>query len=164
MAAVYSEYSRDRAGIFFGLTGGQLATLVVAAGPALWAFQNEEWALVAGFALGWGIVLALVAIPIRGRSATGWMLASLAHAAGTVLRWTRWRSKAATGRVDELGEPDLPGVLAGITVQDRRKGRRTPGSRSSRTMPTGYGPSPPRSPIPVWRWPTRPKETAKGAA
>ena len=118
MAAVYSEYSRDRAGIFFGLTGGQLATLVVAAGPALWAFQNEEWALVAGFALGWGIVLALVAIPIRGRSATGWMLASLAHTAGTVLRWTRWRSKAGTGRVDELGEPDLPGVLAGITVHD----------------------------------------------
>ena len=118
MAAVFGEYSRDRAGMFFGLTGGQLATLVVAGGPALWAFQRESWALMAGFAVLWGIVLALVAIPIHGRSATGWMLASLAYAGGSVMRWTRWRSKAATGRVEELGEPDLPGVLAGITIHD----------------------------------------------
>ena len=42
MAAVYGEYTRDRNGLFFGLGGGQLITLVVAAGPVLWAFQRQQ--------------------------------------------------------------------------------------------------------------------------
>lgn len=118
MAAVYDEYTRDRVGMFFGLTGAQLTTLVVAGVPALWAFRQEEWGLLAGFILLWVAVLGMVAVPIRGRSAIGWMVAAAAHASGTVLRWTRWRSKASKGQVDDLAEPDLPGVLQSVTVHD----------------------------------------------
>ncbi len=118
MATVYGDYTRDRNGLFFGLNGGQLITLVVAAAPALWAFHYQRWAAVAGLVLAWLMVLALVAIPIRGRSATGWLVASIAHLVGAVLRWTRWRSRAAKGRSEDLAEPDLPGVVAGISVHD----------------------------------------------
>lgn len=118
MAAIYAEYTRDRQGLFFGLTGTQLIILVVAAVPTLWAFQQEMWGLMALSALGWGVALAMVAVPIRGRSATGWMVAAAAYAAGTVMRWTKWRAKAAKGTVEDLGTPDLPGVLQGVTVHD----------------------------------------------
>ena len=118
MAAVYGEYTRDRNGLFFGLGGGQLITLVVAAGPVLWAFQRQQWTALAGLIPAWFGVLALVAIPVRGRSATGWLVASAAHLVGTVLRWSRWRSAASKGRSDDLAVPDLPGVVAGISVHD----------------------------------------------
>jgi hypothetical protein len=115
---VYGEYTRDRNGLFFGLGGGQLITLVVAAGPVLWAFQRQQWTALAGLIPAWFVVLALVAIPVRGRSATGWLIASAAHLVGTVLRWSRWRSAASKGRSDDLAVPDLPGVVAGISVHD----------------------------------------------
>ncbi|MCC6496162.1 MAG: PrgI family protein [Propionibacteriaceae bacterium] len=118
MAMVYADYTRDRNGLFFGLSGGQLITLVVAGAPALWAFQRQEWAAVAGLVLAWLVVLGLVAVPVRGRSATGWLAASAAHLVATTLRWSRWRSKAANGRSEDLAEPDLPGVVAGISVHD----------------------------------------------
>lgn len=118
MAAVYQEYSRDRIGFFFGLSGGQLGILVAAATPALWAFNTRAWGLLAAFAGVWVLVLVLVAVPVHGRSATGWLLAATAYAAGTLLRWTRWRANAAVGKPGELGEPDLPGVLAGLAIHD----------------------------------------------
>lgn len=118
MAVVYGDYTRDRVGMLFGLTGVQLGGLVAATIPALWAVQAERWGLVGAFAVGWLVLMVLVVVPVRGRSATGWMLAAAAHAAGQLLGWTRWRSRAATGRTAEMDDPDLPGVLAGITVHD----------------------------------------------
>ncbi|MCA0297289.1 MAG: PrgI family protein [Actinobacteria bacterium] len=118
MAAVYGDYTRDRVGMFFGLTGVQLGILVAAGIPALWALQTQRWGLFAGAALGWAIMLLLVVVPVRGRSATGWLLAVAAYAAGVVLRWSRWRSHAAKGQATGLDDPDLPGVLAGIRVHD----------------------------------------------
>ena len=60
MAAVYGEYTRDRNGLFFGLGGGQLITLVVAAGPVLWAFQRQQWTALAG------LIPALPFLPTSG--------------------------------------------------------------------------------------------------
>ena len=101
MTEVYSDYTRDRVGMYFGLTGGQLATLVVAAVPILWAFNDRLWGLVGIGVLVWAVVFAVVALPIRGRSATGWLIAAYSFAVGTLLRVTRWRSKAAKGQVDD---------------------------------------------------------------
>jgi hypothetical protein len=118
MASVYSDYGRDRIGWFFGLSGPQLVTLAGGAFPALWAFNTGRWALLLGLAAGWGLLFVLVVVPIRGRSATGWLAASTAHATGLVFRWTTWRSRAARGQAGDLGVPDLPGVLHGIRVHD----------------------------------------------
>ena len=118
MTTVYSDFSRDRIGWFFGLTGPQLAVLSVGLFPALWAFNEKQWGLLFGFAAGWVLLFVLVVVPIRGRSATGWLTASLAHAIGLVFRWSSWRSHASRGQADDLGVPDLPGVLHGIRVHD----------------------------------------------
>ena len=60
MAVVYSDYTRDRVGMFFGLTGVQLGVLTAAAAPALWAVQTQRWGWFAGLALGWAVLLVLV--------------------------------------------------------------------------------------------------------
>ncbi|MBK8446132.1 MAG: hypothetical protein IPL41_05410 [Micropruina sp.] len=60
MAAVYSDYSRDRVGLFFGLTGVQLGILVGAGAPLLWAINQQRWLLMLMLALLW----AMVAVPV----------------------------------------------------------------------------------------------------
>src|SRR5450759_5898334 len=40
------------------------------------------------------------------------------HGLGGVMGWTRWQSKAAAGIPGDMGEVDLPGVLAGIQIHD----------------------------------------------
>ncbi len=118
MAAVFSDYTRDRVGVFFGVTGLQLGLVVAGSLPVIWAMNRERWSLLFMLAVSWAVWTALVVIPIRGRSATGWLLATLAFAAGTVLGWTSWRSRASRGRAGKIDEPDLPGVLTGVRVHD----------------------------------------------
>jgi len=118
MATVYSDYSRDRIGWFFGLSGPQLMILSVGLFPALAAFSAKQWSPLLGLTAGWALLFVLVVVPIRGRSATGWLAAAAAHGIGVLFRWTPWRSHAATGQADDLGTPDLPGVLHGIRVHD----------------------------------------------
>jgi len=118
MSVVFNDYSKDRVGWFLGLTGPQLMTLVCAGVPALWAFNAQRWPLVVTWVVVWALVGVLVVVPVHGRSATGWIGALLKFATGTVLGWTSWRSKASRGAIENLGEPDLPGVLSGTAIHD----------------------------------------------
>ena len=118
MAVIYSDYARDRIGWFFGVSGWQLGVLVVAVGPLLWAVNAGAWPAAAAFLGLWIVVLVVTVVPVRGRSATGWLVAATWYAAGSVLGWTRFRSRAATGRVADLDEVDLPGVLAAVQIHD----------------------------------------------
>ncbi len=114
----YADYQRDRIGWFFGLSGGQLLLLSLASLPAFWAISRGAWfsaLLSAGI---WLMVLAVTVVPVRGRSATGWMIASIAYAFGGLLGWTSFRAKATRGRAEDLETPDLPGVLQGIQIHD----------------------------------------------
>ena len=80
--AVYRDYGPDRVGFFFGLTGWQLVVIVAAFLPVLAAINGQRW-LLAGELTGIGVlIVALVTIPVRGRSATGWLNASLRFAVG----------------------------------------------------------------------------------
>ena len=90
MAAVFGDYTRDRVGVFFGLTGVQLAILVVGAAPLLWAFHTNRWSLLLIGLLAWALLAVLVVVPVRGRSATGWLTGLAAHAAGLLMRWSPW--------------------------------------------------------------------------
>lgn len=117
MATTYSDYSRDRIGWFFGLSGGQLIFLALASLPAVWAAGQAAYAsalLLGGI---WMVALLLTIVPVRGRSATGWLWAVSAYAFGGVRRWTSFRAKATEGRGD-LASPDLPGVLQGVHIHD----------------------------------------------
>ncbi|WP_341925147.1 SCO6880 family protein [Nocardioides psychrotolerans] len=114
----YADYQRDRIGWFFGLSGGQLLLLSLASLPAFWAISRGAWFSALLFAGIWLMVLAVTVVPVRGRSATGWMIASIAYAFGGLLGWTSFRAKATRGRAEDLEAPDLPGVLQGIQIHD----------------------------------------------
>jgi len=114
----YADYQRDRIGWFFGLPGGQLMFLALASLPAFWAISRGAWFSAGMFAVVWLFVLAITVISVRGRSATGWMLATTMYAVGGLMGWTSFRAKATTGRAEDLDTPDLPGVLQGVQIHD----------------------------------------------
>ena len=118
MAAVYDDYGPDRVGFFFGLTGPRLAALTVAVIPVFVAVNQQRWLLAGQLAALAAVVTVLVVVPARGRSATGWLLASLSFTVGKAFGWTSWRSKAATGKAEKLEDADLPGIMSGIEVHD----------------------------------------------
>lgn len=118
MTTIYSDYAKDKIGWFFGISGAQLAVLAVGVLPVLWAMREGAWVSALLLSTIWLAVFLVTVVPVRGRSATGWMLASTAYALGGLLGWTSFRSKASAGRVDDLDIPDLPGVLQGVQIHD----------------------------------------------
>ena len=116
--AIYSDFTRSRIGFFFGLSGWQLA--VVAAGmlPPVWAVHRGAWRPAGVLAAAWVVVVVVVVVPVRGRSMAGWTGAMVAFAVGQLAGWSRFRSRAATGRSGELADPDVPGALAGVMIHD----------------------------------------------
>lgn len=116
--ATYSDYSRDRIGWFFGLTGAKAAVLAAAALPAFLAINRQEWATAGSLIAGWTLVLVLVVVPVRGRSATGWLIAWTGFTLARVTGWSRFRSRASVGKTRELAEVDLPGILTGVVIHD----------------------------------------------
>lgn len=116
--AVYSDYSSNRIGWFFGLTGSQLAVLGAAALPVFFAVNRQDWSLAGSLILAWGGLFALVAVPIRGRSVTGWLIAWSAFTLARVAGWSRFRSRASVGKTRDLAEVDLPGILSGVVIHD----------------------------------------------
>jgi hypothetical protein len=114
----YGAWSRDRHGWFLGLSGAAWVTIIGSALPMLLFVGVHAWALAAAWCPMWAVVVVLVAVPVRGRSALRWAADSLNCAIGGVLGWTGWQSKAAAGLVDDPAEADLPGVLSGIRVYD----------------------------------------------
>jgi hypothetical protein len=117
-SVVYDEYAKDRTGYFFGLSGPQLIATVATGIPAVWALSRQHWGLLLGFLAAWALVATLVLVPVAGRTAVGWLGASLRHTIGGIAGWTRFRAHVTTGQASELDEADLPGVLAAITVHD----------------------------------------------
>jgi hypothetical protein len=84
----------------------------------VWALGRQQWGLLFGFLTAWAVIAALALVPVAGRTAIGWLVASVRHTVGGIAGWTRFRARAATGRGAEADEADLPGVLAAITVHD----------------------------------------------
>ena len=115
----YADYQRDRIGWFFGLSGGQLMFLALASLPAFWAISRGAWFSAFLFARVWLFLLAITVIPVRGRSATGWLFASTMYAVGGLLGWTSFRVQGhRRAAAEDLDTPDLPGVLQGVQIHD----------------------------------------------
>lgn len=118
MATTYTDYSRDKIGWFFGLTGPQLAVLAVGVMPVLWAIKKNAWLSAGMLLMLWSLVFVITVVPVKGRSAAGWLVASIAYALGGLLRWTSFGSRAASGAADDLAAADLPGILQGVQIHD----------------------------------------------
>lgn len=115
---VYNDFTPAKIGFFFGLSGVQLATIVVVSLPIFYSIQEQAWWAVLQMLALWIAITILVAVPVRGRSATGWLTATIAYGVGGAMSRTRFRSRVATGQDTELDRPDLPGVLASIEIHE----------------------------------------------
>jgi hypothetical protein len=118
MSMLYSDYSRDRIGWFFGLSGPKLAVLTVAATPILLAIQTHRWPAALYYTAVFLAVLALTVIRIRGRSSMGWVWGVICFLAAGVTGSRRFTARAVRGMAGELDAVDLPGVLQGIEILD----------------------------------------------
>ncbi|KAB7740042.1 PrgI family protein [Nostocoides sp. F2B08] len=118
MAQIYSQYSKARIGWFLGLTGWQAAIVAAATLPFFWALKEQAWASAGMFLLIAAGVITVTVVPVRGRSAIGWLLAVTGFAVGGLTGWTRYRSRASRGAITDVDEVDLPGVLAGIEIHE----------------------------------------------
>lgn len=116
---VYSDYAKARIGwLPFGLTGWQGTVVAVSVLPVFWAVKDQAWLSAATFAAVGAVVVLVTVVPVRGRAAIGWIIASTSFAVGGLRGWTRFRSRAAAGGATDLSQVDLPGSLAGIEIHE----------------------------------------------
>ena len=117
-ATVYNDYGRARVGWFFGLSGLQVGAVTAAVFPAMIALSRG--AVLEFFALAFlgALTIALVVVPVKGRSATDWLVSLAAFTLGTMAGRTRFRSRAARGQETALAVPDLPGPLSGVEIHE----------------------------------------------
>ena len=118
MSAEYADYTKDRLGFFFGMTGPQLVTVMMAGVPLLIAVGVQRWAFAGLSLLGFAAVVLLVVVPVRGRSATQWVGALVAHTLGRGMGWSAFRGKVAVGEPAAPDDADLPGILSALQVHD----------------------------------------------
>ncbi len=114
----YGDWSRDRQGWLFGLSGAACVSVLLAGLPVLLAVGSREWLLVLGWLPVWALISLAVCVPVRGRSAGRWAVDASLRAVGVVAGWSSWQSRAAAGELTDPAEADLPGVLAGIRTHD----------------------------------------------
>lgn len=108
----YGDWSTDRHGWLFGLSGAAWVSVLLAGLPVLLAVGARNWLPV------WALVSLGVCVPVRGRSAGRWASDAGFRAVGVVAGWSSWQSRAAAGEPADPAEADLPGVLAGIRTHD----------------------------------------------
>ena len=118
MSIYGASATRDRRGWFFGLTGPQLVLVLASGVPAWLATATGAWSALLVLLPTWACAAALICVPVRGWSAAQWIGVLTRHALGRATGWTRWHARAAAGDLDDPGEADLPGVLAGIRSHD----------------------------------------------
>lgn len=115
---IYRDYSRANVGWFFGLSGWQLGTVALSTLPFFIAVQRQAWTSAVVFAIAWATICVITVVPVRGRSATGWCIATIGFAISVLTGASRFRAHAARGQAVELAAADLPGVLNAVQIHD----------------------------------------------
>ncbi|MEO5665341.1 MAG: SCO6880 family protein [Nocardioides sp.] len=118
MTAYGASATRDRHGWFLGLTGPQVFLVLGAAFPCWLAMAAGQWGTLLVLGPMWLLAVVLICVPVRGWSTAQWIGVLVRHAIGRIAGWTSFQSKAAAGEIEDPGEADLPGVLAGIEIHD----------------------------------------------
>lgn len=109
---------RERAGWVLGMTPLQAIAVLGLGAPVLLSMSSGRWS-EALLLLGTnGIGVALVVVPVRGRSALCWLADLVTFQLGVATRWSVWQSRAAAGASGPRHEPDLPGVLTRLRFPD----------------------------------------------
>ncbi|WP_338105002.1 SCO6880 family protein [Modestobacter muralis] len=114
----YGSWSKDKPGWFGGLSARAWIGVALSGLPMVLAAGANRWLLALAWAPAWAVLVVLLAVPVRGRSAFRWALDLLLRGIGGALGWTDWQSRAAAGTTGDLDDADLPGVLSGIQTHD----------------------------------------------
>lgn len=116
----YGDWSKDRPGWLFGLSGAAVVTVLLGGLPLLVAVGVHQWLLALAWAPVWALLSVGVCVPVRNRSAARWLADAVLRIVGRRAGWSDWQSRAATGRLGarEAVQADLPGVLSGIRTHD----------------------------------------------
>lgn len=109
---------RERAGWIAGLSPMQALTCLALGSPVPVTASAGRWAAAGVLVVVCGTGIGLVVVPVRGRPAARWVTHLLLYQVGVATGWSRWRSKAATGRPTPPDELDLPGMLQRISLPD----------------------------------------------
>lgn len=115
---IYNDYARVRVGWFLGLSAPQAVGVVAAVVPALLALSRGAVPEFFALAVLGAVVVVLIVVPVKGRSATGWLIALASLTSGSLMGRTRFRSRAARGQAVSLSALDLPGPLSGIEIHE----------------------------------------------
>ncbi len=119
---MYGEFQRDRVGWFLGLTGLQLGVLAAGVVPVVSAVHGGLWRAAFASVVGWLVLLAVVVVPVQGRTAVGWAAAAALSMVGRRAGWSAYRSGLSQGRAVPAGVLDLPGGLGAMRVHSVRAG------------------------------------------
>jgi hypothetical protein len=115
---IYNDYTTARVGWFFGLSGWQLGVVSLGTLPSFWSIREQSWGAALTLLGFWVLLACVVIVPVRGRSATGWLLAMIAFGFASLSGRLRFRARAARGRTIPLENVDLPGALSGVEIHD----------------------------------------------
>lgn len=117
----FGGWRRERVGVVLGLSLGRLLVLVLLGMPAIAAFYKQDYAGAGIWLAGWAVLVALVAIPIRGRAAATWMVHWIVWRLGRASGIAAWQSKASGGAImtkKDADTLDLPGPLQLVELVD----------------------------------------------
>ena len=101
-----------------GLTPLQAFAVLGLGAPVLLSMSAGRWSEALLLLITNGFVVALMVVPVRGRSALCWLSDLLMFRLGVAMRWSMWQSRAAAGAPAPRHEPDLPGVLTRLRFPD----------------------------------------------
>ena len=88
---------RERAGWVLGLTPLQAVAVLGLGAPVLLSMSSGRWSEALLLLVTNGVGVALVVVPVRGRSALRWLADLLTFQLGVAMRWSMWQSRAAAG-------------------------------------------------------------------
>lgn len=116
----YSGFRRERIGAVAGLPMGTLMVMVLLALPGVFGFAQQRYVLGVVWMLAWAVGVALVAVPVRGRSAWTWLWQSVAWLVGRASGASSWVSRVSEGDVTskDVDQVDLPGSLQHVELVD----------------------------------------------
>ena len=100
------------------MTPVQAIAVLALGAPVLLAMSSGRWSEAMLMLATNGVGVALVTVPVRGRSALRWLADLIAFRLGMALGWSMWQSRAAAGAPGPRQEPDLPGVLTRLRFPD----------------------------------------------
>lgn len=110
--------ARERPGWVLGMTPLQAVAVLALGAPVLLAMSSGRWSQALLLLVTNGAGIALVVVPVRGRSALRWLSDLAMFQLGVAMRWSVWQSRAAAGTPGSRHAPDLPGVLTRLRFPD----------------------------------------------